>query len=345
MEAERPEVTIVVLSYDGRELLEVVLPTLARQTFPSFSVLVVDNGSSDGSAEYLEREWPQVEILRLPENIGVAAALNRGVEAARSEFVALLNNDIELEPDWLAELVAALRSHPEAGSATGKMLNFHRRDRLDGAGDVVMWSGAATRRGFETPDEGQFDRPEAVFGACGGAALYRRVAFDAVGPFDEDFFAYMEDVDWSFRAQLAGFACRYVPSAVAYHMAGATTGRNISPYLYMQRRNQLWMMAKNYPARAFVLHAPKILLFQLGFVASSVRDGVLGAHARAWGEALRGMPGVLQKRRAIQGARRVGLRYLDTLVAPEPYAADTRIERLRSMASAAAPLFGRRGRR
>src|SRR5436190_24280141 len=216
-----PSVTALVLSYNGRELLDVALPTLLAQTYPDLAVTVIDNGSTDGTGGYVRERWPEVEVLRLESNIGVAAALNRGIEGADGELVALLNNDIELEPPWLARLVDDLKQHPQAASASGKMLRFDQRDVIDAAGDGMRWSGAGFGRGVGELDRGQYDRAEEVFSACAGAALYRRAALYDVGPFDEDFFAYLEDVDWGLRSQLRGFTSRYVPGAVAYHMRGA----------------------------------------------------------------------------------------------------------------------------
>src|ERR1039458_5230115 len=222
--------TVVVLNYNGRPLLQVMLASLALQTFESFAVVVVDNGSSDDSLDYLETHWPAVKVLALAENVGVTAALNAALRAAASEYVALFNNDMELDPDCLGEMMRELLRHPEAGSATPKMLDFTERALLDGAGDVLSWRGGGRRRGHEERDVGQYDRAEEVFGPCGGAALYRRSALEKVGGFDEAYFAYYEDIDWAFRAQLLGFRCRYVPSAILYHRGSATLGRGMSEF-------------------------------------------------------------------------------------------------------------------
>lgn len=211
-------VSAVVLNYDGRELLQVILPSLARQSYGAIETIVVDNGSHDDSVEWLRREWPQVELVAIPENIGVTPALNVCLRAGKGEFVALFNNDMELDRDCVAELVRALQQHPDASCAAAKLLDFYERGVLDGAGDMFTWGGEALRRGKGERDAGQYDEPRAVFGACGGAALYRRSVIEDVGLLDEALFANYEDVDWSFRAQLAGYECRFVPSAIAYHM-------------------------------------------------------------------------------------------------------------------------------
>ncbi|HEY5198079.1 MAG TPA: glycosyltransferase family 2 protein [Solirubrobacteraceae bacterium] len=334
-------VTAVVLTYDGRDLLDILIPSLRAQRYSDMSIVIVDNGSSDGTAGHVNERWPDARLIEIPVNIGVAAALNRGVRAADGEYVALLNNDLELEPDWLGALVGVLDRHPEAASATGKLLNFHRRRELDAAGDLMRWSGAPDQRGHGEPDRGQYDDAVAVFSPCAGAALYRRSSFDAVGLFDEDFFAYMEDIDWGFRAQLAGFASRYEPAAVAYHVGGATTAREPGRYVALQRRNQILLVLKNYPLAALVRHAPAILLHQAGWVASSRRDGVLREHVAALRSAARAVPGTVRKRRPIQRGRRATVAQLTDVMSPEVYAGSTPRERLRSMARAAAPLLRR----
>jgi GT2 family glycosyltransferase len=325
-------VTAIVLNYDGRELLEAVLPSLFAQDYRDFRVLVVDNGSRDGSAAMVRERWPTVQVLELPDNVGVAAALNRGVRcAAGSQYVALLNNDLELDPGWLGRLVGTLEEYPGAASATGKMLNFHRRDELDGAGDLLMWSGAASHRGVGEPDDGRYDEPASVFSPCAGAALYRSEALANVGEFDEDFFAYQEDVDWGFRAQLYGWSARYEPRAIAYHMGGATTRRDGSRYGLLQRRNQILVVIKNYPARALWRHAPKVLSYQAGWIVSSMRERMLGRQLRALAAVIPALPGALRKRRAIQSARRVELHHLDTVMTPVPYAGQGISERVKGI--------------
>lgn len=311
------DTTLVVLTYDGRELLDATLPSVVAQaeSCAGTSVLVVDNGSGDGSAERVRAQWPQVRLLELPRNVGVAAALNRGLERVQTEFVALLNNDVELAPGWLESLLEALRGHPEAVAASGKLLRYHDRELLDAAGDVLLRSSAVINRGAGELDRGQYDRAEAVFGACAGATLYRRSAFDAVGLFDEAYFAYLEDVDWSMRAQLAGLGARYEPAAVAFHMGGATTRRRRSLYLRLQRRNQLLLVAKTFPAAALARHGWRIALTLLLSLAASARDGVLSDHLGGWGDAARMLPGALRRRRAIQRARRVPVRDVERLMA------------------------------
>ena len=313
---------MAVLSYDGRHLLETILPSLAAQRFRDFEVVVVDNGSRDDTAEWLREHWPEIEVVSLPENVGVTAALNVCARAGRGELVGLFNNDLELEPDCLGEMVDTLRSHPETGWVGAKLRDFEHRELLDGTGDVFTWAGTGGRRGHGEPDRGQYDEPRAIFGACGGAAIYRRSVFAAVGEFDEAFFAFYEDVDWNLRAQLAGFKCRYVPTAVVYHMGSATIGRGLSDFTcYHLWRNGVWIVVKDLPAGALLRHGHRLALGQLMHLAVAVRDRKLGIWLRAWRDAVRALPSVLRKRREVQARRRIDLRALEAIVGPDGGAA------------------------
>lgn len=312
----QPILTVAILSYDGRELLEVVLPSLAAQRFGDFRTVVVDNGSSDGTAAWLREHWPDVEVRALPENVGVTAALNVCLDAADSELVALLNNDLELHRDCLQELVEALRCHPEAGFAGAKLVDFHDRRIIDGAGDLFYWGATAWRRGHGEIDRGQYEAPGPVFGACGGAAIYRRSAIEAVGPFYEPFFAFLEDVDWSFRARLAGIGCLYVPGAVAYHMGSVTVGRGMTDFArYHLTRNAIWLVLRDYPAATLVRRLPQLVFGQIAAMGDARRQGQLRVWLRAWRDALAGAPAALRDRRAVQRRRRVGRRSLEAAVA------------------------------
>jgi GT2 family glycosyltransferase len=311
----RSRVTAAILNFDGRKMLEVVLPSLAGQTYDSLEVIVVDNGSNDDSRAYLAEHWPSVGVVAIPENVGVAAALNVCVREGEGELVLLLNNDVELDERCIERLVADVDSHPEAAVAAAKLRDFTRRELLDGTGDVFSWAGFAYRRGQGEVDNGQYDEMVEVFGACGAAALYRRVAFEAVGPFDERFYALCEDTDWSFRAQLAGYQCRYVPSAVVYHIGSASLGPRLSEFtLYHNWRNQIWMIVKNYPGWALILHAPELLLGQSAGLLVALRQRCLRVWLRAWLDALRGLPYALTERRPIQQGRSPSKRELEAVI-------------------------------
>ena len=312
------DLTVTIPNYNGRALLAEMLPSLARQTLQPVETVVVDDCSSDDSVQWLAAHWPGVRVVRLHERSGVTKAMNACLAAARTELVAVFNNDMELEPECLARLVAALREHPDAGSATPKMLDFTRRDVLDGAGDLLTWRGGGRRRGHGQPDRGEYEEPQEVFAPCGGAAVYRRGALEAVGSFDERYFAYYEDLDWGFRAQLAGFRCRYVPDAVLYHHGSATLGRGMTEFnAYLLWRNPVWLIAKCYPAWALGAHLPSIVRGQAGTLWTALRERKIRVWLRAMRDALGGLPAALRARREVQRTRRVSRRELEAAVRSE----------------------------
>jgi GT2 family glycosyltransferase len=300
-----PRLTVTIATYNGRHLLEAALASLQEQSFTDFWVVVVDDASSDDTVPWLRANWPEVHTIVHPRNRGVTAALNSCLRAGEgSELVALLNNDVELHPDCLGELVAALDRHPRAGVSCGKLLDFHHRTLLDGAGDSYTWGGEANRRGQGERDRGQYDTPQEVFSACGAVAVYRQAALAEVGLFDERFFALYEDVDWCYRARLAGWGCRYAPTAVAFHMGSATLGKGASDFvLFHNWRNQIWVVAKNCPTGALVRHAPELAVVQARNLGIAVRRGKARLWLGVWRSALAGMPAMLRERRRLRRGR------------------------------------------
>jgi GT2 family glycosyltransferase len=299
------DVTLVVLNYNGRRFLELVLPSIARQTVGGFSVTVVDDASTDDSLEYLAWEWPQVAVVRSERNAGVTACMARGVASAATPFVAVLNNDLELDPRWLAEMLAGIEKHPEAAAVDCKMLSFHDRSVIDGVGDLLRRNGYPGRRGQGEVDRGQYDEPAEVFSVSGGAAVYRRQAFDVVGTYDPAFVAYYEDVDWGFRARLRGYTAWTVPTAVAYHVGSATTTREPGAFADLIVRNQILVTLRNFPGGLLLRYLPRMAFFQLKWLAFDVLHGRGRPHVRGLAGALRMLPAAMRARRAIQRGRTV----------------------------------------
>lgn len=311
-----PRVSAAVLNYNGRSLLEIILPSLLRQEYRDFEAILVDDCSTDDSVDFVRERFPEVRVVSTgPANVGVSAAFNVAVRAAQGELVALLNSDLELDPGWLGELVAGLDRHPDAGAVAGKLLNYWRRTEIDGAGDIFTRSATAYPRGHGEIDQGQYDREEEVFAPTAGAALYRASALADVGPFDESFFAYFEDVDWGLRAQLAGLRSWYVPRAVAYHMGGQTTKGDANPLYYkLQRRNTLALLIKDVPTRFILRNAPRIVSQQLLGLVYSARAGMLKVHLQAFAEVARDAPRWRRDRRRILGSSRIPPREFDRFV-------------------------------
>ncbi len=309
-------VAVLVPNYNGIDLLPALIESVLAQSYPDWHLIVVDDASTDGSLALLAERWPTVRVLAQPANRGFAASVNSGLRTVSAEYVAILNSDVELEPDWLQRLVETLDRYPDAGSATGKTLLYGNRAVIDGAGNQMRWSGAATRRGHGSADCGQYDSPTEVISACAGFALYRRAAFDTVGGFDEDLVAYYEDVDWGLRAQLAGWRCRYEPRAVAYHIGGATHG-SASRYLRLQRRNQLLVVVKCFPLAALLVRWPQILLGQIVLLARGTAGGCASIQVLAILDAARAAPGFVRKRALVAQTRTVGMAQLDEVMTPE----------------------------
>ena len=262
MEAD-PFVDIVIPTWNGRELLEPCLKSIVGQSYKRFQITVVDNGSTDGTVSFLQEEFPDVQVVSFPVNTGFSVAVNAGIQAGTHPLIFLLNNDTELAPDCLEQLVDAslLNSHQFFAA---KMLSFQNRTLLDGAGDSYLRGGAGYRLGTMEPDGGVYDEQREVFGACAGAALYRRSFFEIVGRFDEDFFAYLEDVDLNLRANRRGLRCLFVPGARVYHVGSATTGSKInSVTVRLSTRNSFFVLLKNYSPKVFFRFLPAIVVYQV----------------------------------------------------------------------------------
>ncbi len=302
----QPPISVIIPNWNGAHLLPTCLDSLRRQTLAGHEIIVVDNASTDGSLERLARDYAEVRVIALPRNTGFTGACNTGVQASRGEFVALLNSDTEADAHWLAEVVAAFERHPEAGLVASKMLLFDRRDTLHTAGDFVRLDGTPGNRGVWQRDTGQFDREEQVFSACGGSAAYRRAMLDQVGLFDDDFFFSCEDVDLSWRAQLASWKCVFAPHAVVYHKLAATGGGPTASFY--DGRNLLWVIAKNYPSSLWKRHWRAVIQAQLRLAGEALhawRGQAARARLRGQLAGLVGLPKMLRKRQVIQASRRI----------------------------------------
>ena len=288
------------MNWNGAKYFPRCLNALKRQNFTDFEILVVDNGSTDGSADGLERSWPGIIVVRLKKNLGFAAANNYGVRLARGHWLALLNSDAFPAPDWLEKLLLAAERHPEFSSFASRQLQANAPALLDGAGDAIHISGLAWRRyaGFPAAQYGL--ETEEVFGPCAAAALYSRQAFLQVGGFDEDYFSYHEDVDLGFRMRLQGFRCLYVPDAVVYHVGSATLGAQSDFALYHWQRNYVWSFIQNMPSALLWEALPAHLMANFIYQVNYTLRGKGRILLKAKMDALHGFSRALQKRREIQ---------------------------------------------
>lgn len=299
----RPNAAIIIVNWNGRHLLETCLPAALAQTYPSYDVIVVDNGSTDDSVAWIRTHYPQVHVIRNDRNTGFCAGNNQAFAATSASYLALLNNDAAPEPAWLAEMVRVMETDAHVGMIAPKILCWDRHDIIDSLGLAIDRSGSAWewKRG-ERDTAVQYQEPREVFGASGAACLYRRAMLDAVGGLDEDFFAYLEDADLAWRARLAGWRCLYVPTAVVYHRHSATGGEG-SPFKgFHLGRNKWWMIVKNYPSPDVFWNLPIIIGRDLVAVAYHliVRRDVHPLRGRL--AALCTLGSALKKRRRVQSS-------------------------------------------
>ena len=302
MNVEQPEVSIVILTWNGRRFLDDCLRSVAAQAGVEWEAILVDNGSTDGTVQYVRERYPWVRIVALADNVGFTGGNNAGVREARGRYVAFLNNDTIVEPGWLAALRAGIDESRAIALTTSKIVYMHDPTILDSAGDAVLRWGGAFKRHHGEPVETAADTRE-VFGVCGAACLMVTRVFDELGGFDEDFFASHEDVDLSYRARLRGYRSRYVADAIVRHHGSATLGRLSAFAVFHGQRNLEWVYVKNTPATILVRTLIGHLVYDVAAAIHFARVGRLGSFVRAKVAALAGLPRMVRKRAAIQRAR------------------------------------------
>lgn len=297
MTVETPLFEIIIPNWNGIQFLAPCLDSLNRQSFRDFSVTVVDNGSSDDSVARLERDYPEVKIICLERNMGFSAAVNAGIRGSRSRWILLLNNDMEVDPQCLLVLQQQVRQESHYDFFALRMVNFHSREYLDGAGDGFLRGGAGYRIGTMERYGPPYDTDREVFGACAGAALYSREFFDRVGLFDEDFFAYLEDVDINIRARRLGLRCCYLSSAIVYHIGSATSGSKINTLtVRLSTRNSFYLLLKNYPPTLFLILFPVICIYQFIWFLFVIKKRKLLAYFHGVIQAVQTAPRMIAKR-------------------------------------------------
>lgn len=304
-------VVVVIPNWNGAAGLRSCLNSLVAQSLGPH-IIVVDNGSIDDSVELLEKYYPDIEIIRHSKNLGYAGGVNPGFRRAidmGAAYVAPFNNDAVADRLWLESLVAQADKHPDAGIVTCKLLSS-AGDHIDSTGDYYTNWGLPYPRGRGEKDTTAYDHQTTIFGASGGASLFRVKMLEEIGLFDENFFAYYEDVDLSFRAQLGGWTVLYEPRSIVYHEL-STTGKRIKGFFtYQTVKNLPWIVIKDVPAPLLPSILPRFLFSHLMFVGRAVIRGHIWYALKALVVCLALVPKKLVERHHIQSIRKVPPEYI-----------------------------------
>ena len=301
----KPLVSLIIVHCKGREILDACLESVFTQTYRPFEVILIDNGSIDGSVDYAHKRYPDMKIISNPSNIGFTPAVNTGIRQSEGTYIALLNDDAAVDKDWLASLVAAAQKDEKIGSCASKQMDFFKPDFFDAAGIRMHRGGFPIGRGRNQQDKGQFAGEEEVFAAHGASGFYRRRMLEEIGMFDSDYLIYNDEIDVAFRMQLAGWKCLYVPGAVLYHMGGQTWAAHDKKRLvFFTERNRIFTILKNYPLTMLFFFSPYLLKYEfdiwLRFFARLEIEPILARLA-----VFKYLARMLAKRRAVQENRAI----------------------------------------
>ena len=278
--------TVVIPNYNGRNYLQDCLTSLLEGSEVP-AIIVVDNGSADESAAMVKERFPMVKLIALPENRGFSAAVNIGIREAGTEYVFLLNNDTVVLKDTIEELEAAMERHPKAFSVAAKMLQMKNPELIDSAGDFYCASGWAFARGKDRKNEA-FSKETSVFSACAGAALYRKAVFEKIGDFDENHFAYLEDIDVGYRAKIYGYRNYYAPASVVLHAGSGSSGSRHNKFkVDLSSRNSIYLIYKNMPVLQVLLNLPFLLLGYLVKILFFLKKGLGADYMKGLGKGFR----------------------------------------------------------
>jgi GT2 family glycosyltransferase len=309
------KISIIVVNWNGRKFLDDCLGSLSSQTYSNREIILVDNNSADSSVNFVKEHFPEITVVELTKNRGFTGGNLAGLEAARGDLIALINNDTRAEKTWLENLVRPMLEDNQIGICASKLI-VDGTDKIDTAGDGLTSAAVGYKRGL-WKDKSNYDEQELVFGACAAAALYRRKMLDEIGFFDDQFFLNDEDTDLNFRAQLFGWRCVYVPRAVVYHKVNASIGRLTDMAVYYHTRNLEFIWIKNLPAALMLRFAHHKIVQELGsFGYLCLRHRKWRAFFRGKIDALRMIPKMLEKRADIQRRKTVSNNYLRSLLTP-----------------------------
>jgi GT2 family glycosyltransferase len=315
-----PLLSVIIPNWNGKRFLEECIDSLKAQTFQDFETVLVDNGSTDGSAPFVEEKYGDyVRIIRMEKNLGFTGGNNAGIRAAKGEYIVLLNNDTRTDPRWLEEFVKATDVNPRIGMWGSKIFSYGKRDQIEAVGELIYRDGLCRSKGQFELDQGQYEEMEEILFPPGCGAMYRKRVFEEIGLFDEDFFAYADDAEIGIRARLAGWKSLYVPGAILYHKNSGTGGQ-YSPFkAFYVERNRFWMTLKYFPL-PFLLISLFFTCYRFAFQAYGALShrGAAGKFTKhyspwrliwvlfmAYGAGFRGLPRMLKKRRALKAFRKI----------------------------------------
>ncbi len=309
-----PKVSVIIVNYNGLDYLEPCLTSVLAQDYPNYQVVMVDNGSTDGSAEFVEHRFPEIKVVRTGVNLGFGCACNLGAQAdrafpTRGKYLAFLNPDTIVEPDWLGPLVQALEYDAEVGLATAKILLHSQPGRINTCGNEIHFAGFPACRGWMLPSS-EITSTEDVFSVSGAAFVIQRIVFDKIGGFDGRFFLYLEDNDLSWRARLAGYRSICVPDSLVYH--------RYDPHFYQEKstsackffyleRNRYVMLFKNLYRRTLLFLLPALILAEIVAWGYAILQGRahMRAKLRAYWSLWKHREEVLERRHAVQAYRQI----------------------------------------
>lgn len=309
----KTKVAVVIPNWNAEEFIGACLDSLEKQSLKPH-IVVVENGSVDKSKDII-KQHKAVEMLEFKDNAGFAGGVNRGLRPNldKYDYIALFNNDAIADKNWLRNLVETAEEHRDAGIVTGKLMRSDKK-HLDSTGDFYTMWGMPFPRGRNQLDQGQYDKPEYVFGASGGASLYRTKTLKEIGLFDEDFFAYFEDIDISMRAQIAGWKVYYTPKAEAYHYVGGTSSKMGDFARYHAIKNYYLTIKKNLPWQLGLIYSPFIILQSARLLLTSLIKNRNLVYFRSLGKVIELTPSTVKKRRQIQSNRKISIGQLNRLI-------------------------------
>jgi GT2 family glycosyltransferase len=316
----RKKVSVILRNWNGKKYLGTCLSALEKQTYPNYEIIFVDDGSTDGSVEFVRENFPSVKLITNDKpDLGSAACANIGIEASSGDYIAVIDVDTDNEPDWLEKLVDVMESGDDIGMCGSKLLNYDNHKIIDFAGELIYKDFSFIGRGLNELDEGQYDNVEEIFGPMAAAALYRKAMFEVTGLFDVDYYTYPDDFDMGWRGRIAGWKCMFVPTARVYHVHSAIGGVGSLSKAYHLEKNRILMMIKNAPMDKVIFSVPYALIryFTLArglkskkgsaakMAKSFSKTEMITTLIKAWIQAFLEIPRELKKRQKVQATRKV----------------------------------------